>query len=291
MAGSGFTFVSIDEHLVNGKIISRRHMKKTNKRLVVISDLHSGAVTGLTPPDWQYRFIKNDKTKRNKYSALQQQCWDFYDKTIQSLKPIDILVVNGDMIDGRGEKSGGTELIETDRQRQCEMAAEAIMRSSSDKIFCLYGTAYHSGAYEDFENLVADYVKSEKIGSHEWLDVNGVMFDFKHHLGSSNIPHGRFTPIARENLWSQIWAERDEQPKSDILVRSHVHYFGYTGNGKFLGITTPALQSMGSKFGSRRCSGVVDFGLVSFDIDSNGRYSWQAHLANIQAQKATAIKL
>jgi hypothetical protein len=171
------------------------------------------------------------------------------------------------------------------------MAAACIEIASAPKIIMTYGTPYHSGTGEDFENLVKDYVKADKIGSHEWADVNGVIFDIKHKVGSSSIPHGRYTAIARENLWSMIWAERDEQPKSDIIIRSHVHHLGYVGNGDFLGITTPALQAQGTKFGSRQCSGVVDFGLISFDIDSDGRYEWRPHLAKIIAQKAHAIKL
>jgi hypothetical protein len=262
-----------------------------SKRLVVISDLHCGAVTGLTPPDWQYRHIKNDKTKRNKFSTLQKQCWDFYYTTILQLKPIDILVVNGDCIDGRGEKSGGTELIETDRERQCEMAIECIKVASAGSIVITYGTGYHTGQYEDWETQIAKDVKAIKVGSHEWLDINGVVFDFKHHVGGSSVPHTRYTAIARDSLWGMIWAERQEQPKADVIIRSHNHYFAYAGNDDFLGIITPALQSMGSKYGSRRCSGIVDYGLISFDIDSEGGYSWKPHLAKIVSQKAEAIKL
>lgn len=267
-------------------------MKRSQKRVGIISDLHCGHGVGLTHPDWQNRYVKNDRTKRNKYLDVQKQCWDFYYKTIMALKPIDILIVNGDCIDGREEKDGGVELITTDRQQQAEMAADAIKIASADKIFITYGTPYHvSSSGEDYENLVKEYVRAEKIGSHEWLDINGKVFDVKHKVGSGGLPHTRFTSIARENLWSMIWAEREEQPKSDIIIRSHVHYFGYVGNGDFLGMTTPALQGMGSRFGSRQCSGTVDFGLISFDIDPNGRYQWNVHLADIASQKTKAIRL
>jgi hypothetical protein len=171
------------------------------------------------------------------------------------------------------------------------MAAEAIKITSAPNIIMTYGTAYHAGEAEDFENLVKDYVNATKIGSHEWVEVNGLVFDAKHHIGSSSIPHGRFTAVARDYLWSVLWSERKEQPKSDIIIRSHVHHFGYSGNADFLGITTPALQAQGTKFGSRRMSGIVDFGLISFDIDIDGRYQWNAHLAEIASQKAQVIKL
>jgi len=267
-------------------------MKRTKKRLVVISDLHCGSVVGLTPPDWQQKFVKNDRIKRNKYATLQSQCWDFYDATIQSLKPIDILVVNGDMIDGKSEKDGGLGLIESDRQGQAEMASESIMRASAKNIILTYGTSYHvSSDGEDFENLVKEYVKADSIGAHAWCSVNGLMFDFKHHLGSSSVPYGRFTAISRDYNWNVLWSEREEQPKSKILCRSHVHYFGYAGNKDFLGITTPALQSLGTRFGSRRCSGTVDFGLIVFDVYPDGSYTWKPLIADIVSHRARAMIL
>lgn len=266
-------------------------MKRTKKRVVIISDLHSGTGCGLTPPDWQYKYVMNDRTKRNKFSAIQKQCWEFYYKTIMQLKPIDILIVNGDAIDGHGERSGGTEQITTDMQVQAEMASECINITSADKKIIIAGTAYHTGQVEDFETLIKDYTKADKFGSHEWIDINGIIFDCKHHLGSSGVPYARHTAISKENVWNALWAERKEQPRGDIFIRSHTHSFSYAGNGQFLGIVTPALMGLGSRYGSRRCTGTVDFGLISFDIDSDGRYTWNAHLADIVAQRASVIKL
>ncbi len=78
-----------------------------DKRLVIISDLHCGHRAGLTPPDWQSDFRKNSKTQRNKFAELQRELWQFYADTINDLRPVDVLVVNGDAIDGKGSLSGG----------------------------------------------------------------------------------------------------------------------------------------------------------------------------------------
>ena len=40
---------------------------------------------------------------------------------------------------------------------------------------------------EDFEELIAKELNA-KIGSHEWLDIRGNIFDIKHHIGSSSSP-------------------------------------------------------------------------------------------------------
>ncbi len=262
------------------------------KRVVIISDLHSGHLAGLTPPSWQVPYKGTSKTKRNKWARLQRDLWKFYADTIENLGKIHVLVVNGDAIDGPGKRSGGTELITTDPEEQCDMAVAAIRTAMSrgTKVIMTYGTPYHSGEICDYEEWIAREVNAEKIGGHEWITVEGVTFDLKHKIGASGIPHGRHSGIAKERLWQQLWSEQQLTPKSDVIVRSHVHYFGFCGGKDWLGLTTPALQGAGSKYGARQCSGLVNFGLTHFDAE-NGGYSWKAHLANLECQKSNALVL
>jgi hypothetical protein len=273
-----------------------RKKKNKSKRIVVVSDMHCGHLVGLTPPDYQQPFTKSRNTWCDKVAELERECYNWYEKTIDALKPVDIVIANADLIDGRGERSGSTELITADRYRQTQMALDALKYIEAKNYVMTYGTPYHTGAQEDFEDIICDGLNklpgvTAKIGSHEWIDVNGCIFDCKHHLGSSQVPHGRFTALARDTLWNNLWSLHDEQPTADVIIRSHVHYHGYCGENDWLALTTPALQAMGTKFGSRKCSGRVNFGLVHFDVDSDGGYTWQPHIANIKRQKAQAIKL
>jgi hypothetical protein len=253
------------------------------KKVMVMSDTHCGHLLGLTPPDFRY----GKDTKR-----IQQECWDWFVEESQKRGPYDLIVLNGDAIDGDGRKSGGTEQITTDRQVQAEMAAECIKANMSKgtKVVLTYGTGYHTGNSEDFENDISKHIPILKIGSHEWVDVEGTIFDFKHHAGSSTIPHGRHTYVAKERIWNVMWNERKNCPKADVIIRSHVHYFDYCGDQFFLGMTTPALQGLGSKYGARRCSGTVDYGFVVFNVNKEG-YTWNPVLADIKAQQSTVVKL
>jgi hypothetical protein len=259
-------------------------MEKEMKRLVIISDLHCGHRAGLTPPGWQYQDNQDDK-ERNTFGSQQRAIWNFYAETIDRLKPIDILVCNGDAIDGKGERSGGTEQLESDRAKQVEIAAQCIDYADAKAKVIIYGTQYHTGKEEDFEQILGTKVNAGKVGGHEWLDINGLIFDFKHFISSSIIPHGRYTSIARDALWNKIWSMDEMQPNADIIIRSHVHYHRYAGEPGSLMMTTPALQGFGSKFGVRMCSGRVDIGLISFDIDDNGGYKWQPHLLKAEFLK------
>lgn len=264
---------------------------KKQKRVLVISDLHCGHRVGLTPPEWQTRFHEKDSKslKMNKWAAIQNTLWDIFAKNVKALQPIDILIMNGDCIDGKGDKWGSTEQIVVDRHEQCDMAIKALQFIQPKKILMTYGTPAHVGSEEDWEGLISDQVKAEKIGAREWVNVNGLIFDVKHYISSSTVPHGRHTAIARERVWNLLWNEHETQPKSDVIVRSHVHYFGYAGGPGWLGMTTPALQGLGSKFGSRLCQGTVDFGFVHFDVNSKDDYLWKAHLVYLNTQKAIPL--
>lgn len=285
-------------------------MGKRKKRGAIIADLHSGHLVGLTPPRWQFKVDEEMRDEWDdaeilrweKWARIEKELWNEYTRLVRKHSPLDFLIVNGDMIDGRGGKSGGTELITTDRNKQADMAADAIARWNVKHVCMTYGTPYHSSQEgEDWEDTVADKTKHKlgrkgikaevKIGSHEWIDVNGLVFDVKHKVGTSGVPYGRHTAVAKDQLWNQLWAERELQPKSDVIVRSHTHYFDYCGGVDWLGMTTAALQGMGSKFGARQMSGLVDWGIVMFEVESKSSYAWWPEVTRITSQKATAVKI
>jgi len=278
------------------KVYSFTFVIHCDKRIVVISDLHCGHGVGLTPRTFSAEVVQGYehlRTKRTKWARIRKECWKRYAAEIEKLQPVDLLVVNGDCIEGRGEKSGSTELITVDRSEQCDIAIACIKAVRSKQIVMTYGTAYHAGHQEDWENSIAEKLAADgtptKIGSHEWIEANGVVMDFKHHTTRSAVPHGRHTAVARERLHNVLWAEHDEQPKADIIIRSHVHYATYCGEpGRWMACTTPALQAMGSKYGGRVCSGHVDWGFYHFDITPSGEWYFHPHLVPIVSQRAKA---
>jgi hypothetical protein len=271
------------------------------KRVLIVSDLHCRHLVGLTPPAYQLAPPKRGAqyatahaarlaAQTEKIAAIQREAWAWWRYEVKRVGRVDLLIANGDLIDGTGARSGGTEEASTDRLSQVAVAVECLSIVRAKKIVMSYGTAYHAGDAEDFETLIADAMGA-KIGAHEWVDVNGCVFDVKHHVGGSTIPHGRGTAIAREALWNALWAEREQQPRASVIVRSHVHYHAFCGGADWLAMTTPALQAAGTKYGARRMSGTVDFGFVVFEVDERGGYQWRAHLANLKSQAARAAKV
>lgn len=250
------------------------------KRVVVLSDLHAGHEFGLCPP-------RNQRSIDMKAGRFQRELWQFYTKAIDALRPIDVVLVNGDAIEGKGESSGGVELVTPDRHEQARMAAECIAYIGAPVVRLMFGTKRHTGKEEDFEVSIVDNLKGvdAKIQGHGFLKVNGWCIDIKHKVASSTIPHGRLTGLAKARMWNVNWhAEHERQPKADILIRSHVHYYGYAGGPDWLGITTPAL-TYHSHFGVRECEGVVHVGFLVFDFNEDGGYTWRPILADFKSLK------
>lgn len=264
-------------------------MKKTAiKRVVFISDLHCGHRSGLTPPEWQWP-EKASGPERRKYAKVQHLLWNWYAAQIKALQPVYAVVVNGDAVDGKGSKSGGTEQLTLDPDEQADMASTAIKCINPKKVYMTYGTPYHTGSDQDWENIVAKQVGAEKIADSLELDINGVLFHCRHSVSRSIIPHGRYTAPARELLWDKLWAADEERSPCDVLIRSHVHYFVFGGDTKQLFIITPALQAY-SKYGVRQCSGEVHIGFVYFDIVSREEYSWDRRLFTLKKLKSPPLK-
>jgi hypothetical protein len=234
------------------------------KKILVIADLHCGAITGLTPPE----YFVNPLDKRRR--AIQEESWEWFSNTVKDIGYVDALIINGDSIEGKGSRSGGTELITTDLLKQIKIAERCIDEINTDNVFLTYGTSYHvSNNGDDLEVLLADRFNGT-IKDHLWLDVNGCIFDFKHKINNSSVLSSRVTSLIKETQWNDEWSKNKATPKADVFVRSHVHYCNsVTDHQNYLAVTTPALQIADTKYGNRICSGTVDYGMILFEVPRN----------------------
>lgn len=257
------------------------------KTVLVISDLHCGHRGGLCPPAFQMR-VPDDSPFR-KFAVLQRETWNWFSRYVCGLNP-DVVLVNGDCIEGKGERSGGTELWTADRDEQADAALrciQAVLGRRTKRIHILAGTPYHSGSEEDFERQIADRLGAS-FGGHEWIDVNGHIFDVRHAVneGSSVVS---MASLLQERMHNVDWSLDGGQPLADTYVRSHAHRYQFMGRDGWQAVVTPGMQ-WGSKFGSRKCSKRVTYGAVLFNVISKESAPWVPILANLQCLKARVSK-
>jgi hypothetical protein len=240
--------------------------KRDFSRVLVISDTHCGSKVGLTPPDWMFNVQGGSKEERKKIASMQEEMWDFFSTGVSSLGHIDALFHIGDAIDGKASKDGGNGLITSSLNEQVDIAVQVFDSIPCKNIFLVGGTGYHTYAGgEDFEEVLAKEIGAIFDGR-LWVDINGILFDLRHAIGSSGIPHGRATQLSKEYVWNRLWEEKKMQPKSDVILRGHVHYHIANSTTKYMAMSCPSLQGPKTIFGERKCSGTVDFGFLVFDI-------------------------
>jgi hypothetical protein len=193
-----------------------------SKKIAILSDFHCGHRVGLTPTGWLPE--KDENGEIPLWAQINKAHWTWYAREIARNGPYDIVFVNGDLVDGKGKKSGATELLAPDMEDQADMAVKIIRqipKTKNCKVLITRGTPYHvsSSDGEDWENVVAERVGAT-ISDHLWVDVEGVVFDLKHHpAGSSSMPHGRHTGVAKDRLWNFMLAAEGEQTKGDVILR------------------------------------------------------------------------
>jgi hypothetical protein len=253
----------------------------STKNGINLGDGHCGHLFGLTPPKHWVSDTNSDLTKVRKFQEIS---WNW----LLNIGLLDFVNYNGDMIEGKGIKSGGRELGTSDRNRQVEVACEVDSYISkhcgNPKRYVIFGTPYHTGTEEDWEYTFAKDIDAEECGGHLWISVNGVVFDFKHFIGTSQVPYGRSTAINREQIWNVLWSEKDLCPKSDVLIRNHGHYYEYSGRENVVGIICPGMEGK-TIFGETKCTGLVDYGFLKLQVTGDRRFTWEPHLLRLNFSK------
>lgn len=224
------------------------------KRIVVVSDLHCGSIYGMLPPVF-VRFNKMPAFQHVGQSYLWD-CWINFCGRVHKWRP-DYVIVNGDCVDGMQRANHGSE-ISLDNWRDQRNAAIDVLKElqkglpSHTKWYFTQGTPYHVGHFGNAEEDIAEKLDGQRyfsLGTGDrcrevlWLDVEGVIVEAAHHISVSTGFY-RLTAHDREGQWSSISAKDATKgvPKSDLLIRSHVHYFGHAEHASKHIVTTPAWQ-------------------------------------------------
>lgn len=251
------------------------------KRVVIVSDFHCGSTYGITPPS---------EFKASHHRKLHEETWKEYMRIVRQWHQPDILIINGDAIEGNQSRQGGAELLTPDRSVQCDMAVKVIKQWEAKKIYMAYGTPYHVGQEaEDFERGIAQRLGAV-IEGHLYLKIEGLVFDIRHKISTSVIPHGRATALLRELMWALLKEVADTGPKVDVIVRSHAHYHISIKQPGKQAIITPGLQLARGRFGARECSGEVHWGAIRLTIDKGKITQEDTDICKLQANKPTIYK-
>lgn len=261
-------------------------MAKSAKSIVIYSDIHCGSKYSVCPPK-----IKLASGGTYEASKAQRALYEAWKDSIKSLeyKPT-VLVINGEPIDGNNKFSKGVGTWSTDIADQLEGAKQLLAKIPRDNIIFVRGSPYHVDAEgTSFEELLAQELQAHKYKSYGGegktdyecnIEMYGKHFNFTHHVGFSRWFQYRTTPIASE--MAKMHFEHGRRGfHTDVMVRSHVHYYVEVRFPHTIGLTTPAWKFPDGFMYKSGEPTLPDVGCVEIIVESNGKIIVEPHLTEV----------
>jgi len=240
----------------------------TIETIGIIADLHCGSKCGLLPPSYW-----NDYTP----DAIKW-LWEQY-TTLLTLWPkrLDLLIINGDPIDGKQSRAAGTGLVDNDLSGQVRIAIECLepFVERSGKTIRMCGTAYHesfdgplAALDEHFGITRPPTYQKEIIRDIELED--GAILNIKHQPEGEGMLY-RGTGYDRELLWATVTETLKHFPRATHIVRAHIHSDGHMrGFGKEINICPCWCFQAPYALHKKRYRWVPDIGAILMRRDPEG---------------------
>jgi hypothetical protein len=176
----------------------------------------------------------------------------------------DVLVVNGDAIDGPNRKKSGVGTWATDLMIQADNCVSLLKMWKARQLFIVRGSGYHVEANNSglqCEEYIArqlgavevphqDHIKPdrrERSGFEWYIHLGEITAHFAHKISVSKVFHYQTTPTARQMLQAKLNDRlRHEIAKhhTKIVVRSHAHYFNHIEFSGSKGYVTPCWKAL-----------------------------------------------
>lgn len=242
-----------------------------------VSDLHVGNIFAIFP--------ENFKTSNGLILPLNQgqryllECW----QDILSMVPeqIDVLNLNGDMIDGDNKFEVSRDLSEVDPTWQVRAAEELLkpLVKRARHVYASRGSAYHIGRGGEWEELLAERLgaKKDPWGHHAapWWKYyyEGWYFDLAHR--QSTAIRYRSMPLERElDFCLNRFARAGKKPPGKIAItRSHTHAgFRVWREECGIAVSTPAMKLQDNFAKTRVTPNRIipdNVGVVGYKVDEN----------------------
>ena len=184
-------------------------------KVVAIADLHVGSHWGLADPSVTGAFTKGKQ--------IQERLFEKWKKSTQGeWSNPDVLVLDGDIVDGQGQKDGGSLQWTTNIEDQINHCVDLVRMWNARKIYVIWGSKYHVGIGRD-TGMCAEELLAQKLGGEEYpnqehlpeeyrqrsgihwfLTFEGTTVHFSHHVGFSRVFHYMSTPVAREMMNARL---------------------------------------------------------------------------------------
>jgi len=286
------------KHKIKKKLTRVRSGK--TKRMIALADTHIGSQYGYFPQ--HMRSTRMIPKAIYNTSVVASEWLDYQIAKFRPRGGYDVCLCNGDLIDGKGEITGGREIIESAIIEQCNLGTNFLKTIKAKDYILTAGSGYHVGNKEDYEAICAKDMGCEKLYSQIAFQINSKWFEARHFTtGGTSPTTNKAQSIKKDQIYTALdkhsldigcsndlfkklgeYTEKVEDesiktnaPLPTVYIRAHVHKHDYMSgsSGDILLMTLPGLQ-LKSIYGDRKCVGIVDYGFVVFDVTEKGVMSW-----------------
>ena len=246
-------------------------------RLVQINDLHAGSRHAAIPPDWKM----NDGATA---PATEANHW-IYEKLeacAEEFGKPDILIVDGDLVDGDDHLNYAREVWATDPIDQINLGKHFIEMWNAKEVYVIYGSKYHVQLKGlPIEQVIAREVKAKAAGWRLVKDFAGVSTSISHKITFSKSSwQYRTTPLAIQMVLNRL---QNGVNSADLILRGHAHYFCFAGFSDQLAMVVPGFQGQTPFMAQNFPELIPKIGMVSIDLptlDWEAR-TWDGPLLNV----------
>tara|TARA_R110002020_G_scaffold8222_2_gene33417 strand:+ start:5695 stop:6606 length:912 start_codon:yes stop_codon:yes gene_type:complete len=247
----------------------------SSKTVLFGSDFHNGSINALCSPN-----PEREDGLVIIPTSQQKALWQIFEKIPDKLtkKPV-LFVVNGEPIDGGNRRSGGRGAWTTHYGDQITDFAKCIKIIPYDHMLLTRGSPYHVDIDgTNFEEITANQLKTDNYrafggsGKTDYqvnFEINGKVFNATHHVGYSRWWQYRTTPLAVEMV-KMHFDHAKRKFHTDVMVRSHVHYYAEARFLNTMIFSTPAWKLPDPFMYKSGLPTMPDIGMVECVIESNG---------------------
>jgi hypothetical protein len=237
----------------------------SSKTICVVSDLHIGSKFSLYSGNLGY-----------KISPEQQKLLDHWRYSIDKIGKVDMMLCNGDLVDGSNPKANAYQLWTGDMNEQILECERLLKEWKFNKILMTKGSGYHvqqgQTSFEEtlgarmgsirysqmFDEAINSYSKSkgkydtkDQFGRHVnyyvFFEVNNSLVSATHHVGWSKWQANSSGAIMRELSDLQGFGRGRyfaDNRTIDLCIRSHVHRFVYVEDAFGKAFTSAAFKHL-----------------------------------------------
>lgn len=236
-------------------------------KILAIGDLHLGSNSAIMLPE----FVIPSSGMKMYANPLQMFYFERFCKMLELVGDVDILILNGDLVEGPNKRNNGLGVWSTDIHDQACAASQLIDMIRCKKIYVSQGSTYHTGNPTG-DKIVCDLIKGDWVGDWQFIEINNTLtIHLRHHGDFSSTPYSRCTSQRKEALIA-----RSQDTNVDIYIRSHTHHFNYSGDAYDLSISVPCWKGIDAFIGKNSVE-KPDNGYVMIYVDGPD-YTWDYNL-------------